>query len=398
MSTHKNLTWFNNSGDSLNFNYNDTSDRFEGNILFHENSTDTFKTYGLYMFEKVPSFEFELPELTLDKFQLFNEFGINIYGTINGSMSVSQKIDLIEPVNNDPNYFSKWIYGKDFELKFKVGTHLLFDNPIMEFVNPNQTYIVISSKKNAVMVLSLMDNNTFETTYLTTYTNPSTYNNAYISGINAIGVYNYIDQLYNNNLSNWSEPNFYDKYYVGRRLNIVNSEKNKNADLRFGQKLVTVSDDLLSDTMHFEYKASGVPNSDNIIIELITRSDLPLIYNGQVNITDHTISFNGSVYPKILKSGTPFKINGSINNNLIYNVSPIDNFTGNNQLLHYATQSLVMWNNIIYECIQGYTQSANDPSNSEYWTSAVGISSGYEISPDNTTYWKPSTFTDLVSI
>jgi len=396
MSTHKNLTWFNNSGDSLNFNYNDTSDRFEGNILFDENSTDTFKTYGLYMFEKVPSFEFELPELTLDKFQLFNEFGINIYGTINGSMSVSQKIDLIEPVNNDPNYFSKWIYGKDFELKFKVGTHLLFDNPIMEFVNPNQTYIVISSKKNAVMVLSLMDNSTFETTYLTTYTNPSTYNNAYISGINAIGVYNYIDQLYNNNLSNWSEPNFYDKYYVGRRLNIVNSEKNKNADLRFGQKLVTVSNDLLSDTMHFEYKASGVPNSDNIIIELITRSDLPLIYNGQVNITDHTISFNGSVYPKILKSGTSFKINGSVNNNLIYNVSPIDNFTGNNQLLYYATQSLVMWNNIIYECIQGYTQSANDPGNSEYWTSAVGISSGYEISPDNATYWKPSTFIPVV--
>ena len=74
MSNHKNLIWYNKEGDYLNFRYSDTTDRFEGNILFHENSTDTFKTYGLYMFERILAFEYEVPDvLTLAKFQLFNE-------------------------------------------------------------------------------------------------------------------------------------------------------------------------------------------------------------------------------------------------------------------------------------------------------------------------------------
>ena len=74
MSNHKNLVFFNKEGDYLNFNYNNTSDRFEGDIIFHENSSDTYKTVGLYMLEKIPSFEFELEgELSLNKFQLFNQ-------------------------------------------------------------------------------------------------------------------------------------------------------------------------------------------------------------------------------------------------------------------------------------------------------------------------------------
>ena len=59
MLNHKNLIFFNKEGDALNFTYNESVDRFEGSLLFHENSNDTFKTYGLYMFESVPSFEFD---------------------------------------------------------------------------------------------------------------------------------------------------------------------------------------------------------------------------------------------------------------------------------------------------------------------------------------------------
>ena len=82
MSNHKNLVWFNKEGDYLNFNYNDSLDRFEGDILFHENSSDTYKTYGLYMMEKVSSFKYELPGyLTTKKFQLFNEYGIHFYSS-----------------------------------------------------------------------------------------------------------------------------------------------------------------------------------------------------------------------------------------------------------------------------------------------------------------------------
>lgn len=391
MSNHKNLIFYNKEGDYLNFRYNDTTDRFEGNILFHENSTDTFKTYGLYMFEKIPAFEYEVPDvLTLSKFQLFNEYGIDIHG----AKYATQSVTLIEPVNNDPDFFSKWIYGINFESKFPIGTHIVFDTPFLEFTNSQQTYIVVGSKKGAIMVISLMDNQTFETTFYTIYSDTTQYGDIYISGLNLIGVYNYIDSFYNNNLSSWSEPNFYDKYTKGRRLNIVNSTKNKNADNRFTQKIVTVVDDNLTDTVYFEYDLPNIslPNNADLIIELITKTDLPLIYTGPLSISTNSISFSPSVVPIILKSGISFKINGSVNNTSFYTVDSIINFTSNNQSIYYATQSLVTYNNKIYECIQSYTQSGISPDTPEYFTSRVGGLTGYEITPDNTVYWKLSTY------
>ena len=134
MSNHKNLIFFNKEGDYLNFNYNNTNDRFEGDILFHQNSSDTFKTYGLYMMEKIPSFEFESPsELSLNKFQLFNEYGLHFYGANSGTQSVTN----IEPINNDYNFYSKWIYGEDFDSKFPIGTFILFNSP--HFTNTLET-------------------------------------------------------------------------------------------------------------------------------------------------------------------------------------------------------------------------------------------------------------------
>ena len=80
--SEKNLYFFNKEGDYLNFYYNDYDQRFEGNILFHENSNDTYKTYGIYTLEKIDSFEYELPgQLTTDKFQLFNDYGLHFYSS-----------------------------------------------------------------------------------------------------------------------------------------------------------------------------------------------------------------------------------------------------------------------------------------------------------------------------
>ena len=74
MADCKSLLFFNKEGDNLNFNFIDANDRFEGDMIFSENSTDTFKTIGLYIFEHIPSFEYELSStLQLNKFQLFND-------------------------------------------------------------------------------------------------------------------------------------------------------------------------------------------------------------------------------------------------------------------------------------------------------------------------------------
>ena len=49
-----NLIFFNSSGDYLNFQYNQAGDFYTGDLLFDQNSSDTFKTIGLYLFENIP--------------------------------------------------------------------------------------------------------------------------------------------------------------------------------------------------------------------------------------------------------------------------------------------------------------------------------------------------------
>ena len=362
MSNHKNLIFFNNSGDYLNFNYNDTTDRFEGDILFDQNSSDTYKTYGLYMMDKIPSFEFESPnELTLNKFQLFNEWGLHFYGTNNGTQSVTK----IEPINNDYDFYSKWIYGENFESKFPIGTFILFTTPFLEFTDTTKTYVVVSSKKNAIMILSTVDNATFENNYYSIYTDNNSYTNINIRGVNTLGVYNYIDSQYQNNLSDWSEPNFYDKFYVGKKLNLVNTNNNDG--------VVTVIEDNLTDAVHFEYSTKDLPQNSDLIIEVITRTDLPKIYDGGLNILDSKIYFDDYLnMPSILNPGREFKIIGSQNTNF-FTVADIPTFVGNTNLTFYDLESQIIFNNKIYQCIEAYTQSFSNtlnflrPDNSEYW-------------------------------
>lgn len=371
MLNQKDLVFFNKEGDYLNFNYNKSNERFEGDILFHENSTDTYKTYGLYMMENIPSFEFELPsELTTRKFQLFNEYGIHFYK----SEYKNESIVNIEPVNNDPSFYSKWIYGVDFEVKYPIGTLIKFNQPIFDFTNTNQSYVIVGTKKNAIMIIGEMDNATFENNFYSSYVDENSYINKTISGINAVGVYNYIDDLYNNNLSDWSEPDFYDYLHVGKKLNLINTESNES--------IVTINNIDITDQVHFEFSISDsdLPINSNLIIEVITKTDIPKIYNGGINITNDFIYINDILnYPTILKPGVEFKIIGSSNNQNFLTVSNIDTFIGNTQLTYYATQSQILFDNKIYECVQAYTQS--------FETQSTNF-----VTPNDTRYWSKPTY------
>jgi len=385
MSNHKNLVWFNKEGDYLNFKYNESVERFEGNILFHENSTDTFKTYGLYMMERLPSFEYELPgELTIAKFQLFNEFGLHLYG----ARYQSEQVTLIEPINNDFNFYSKWIYGENFEKKFPVGTIIKFDIPFLEFTDVNKTYAVVGSKKGAIMIISQMDNDTFETSYYNIYSVDNSYQDVMISGLNAIGVYDYVDGLYQTNLSPWSEPFFYDKYYLKRKLNLVNTELQTEEDVRNGTgyapSVVTIDNVDLTDQAHFEYSVSrtSLPSDSNLIIEVLTRMDIPKIYEGGIEIIGDSRLFlsTPSLYPQTIRPGKEIKIINSVNNTNFLTVGPIPDWNGIVNETFFATQSQVIYNNRIYQCIQAYTHSFGDintnsilPISTDYWGSPTYI-------------------------
>jgi hypothetical protein len=366
----KDLYFFNKEGDYLNFNYNELTQRWEGDILFHENSNDTFKTYGIYTLENVPSFDYELVgELTTKKFQLFNEHGFHFYS----SKSNSVNINFIEPVNNDPNFYSKWLYGENIETTFPIGTLIKFNSPVLEFNNINRTYCVVSSKKGAIMIISQMDNATFESTYFSFYTSSSLYNGVSISGINAVGVYHYINNFYENNLSLWNEPDFYDMVYVGKKLHVIGSDKNNES--------LTINNIDLTDQRHFEYYVdkNSLPTDTNLIVEIKTKTDVPRLYNGFIDVTsDGKFIIDPQYYPQLLKPGTEFKIVGSTNNTNFFTVAPIPNFDSTTTATFYATGSQVIFNNEIRQCVLAYTQSFSSPS--------------YFVDPRDVNYWGRPTY------
>jgi hypothetical protein len=64
------------------------------------------------------------------------------------------------------------------------------------------------------MIITTVDNSTFEN--MSKYRFYYLYEQVYIWI--RCGVYDYINTNYENNISSWSEPNFYDKLYVGKKI------------------------------------------------------------------------------------------------------------------------------------------------------------------------------------
>jgi len=302
-------------------------------------------------------------DLTLSKFQIFNEWGTHFYGARLGSFMMES----IEPVNNDPAFYSKWVYGTDFERIFPIGTFIMFESEFLEFQDTKKTYAVIGSKKGAVMIISDVDNATFESMYYTEYTNEGIVG-VTLRGSNLLGIYNYIGSDYKNNLSEWNEQNFYERYYAGKKLNVVNSSKNDG--------VYTVKESEIADAVHFEYYTKSVPTDKTLVIELMSRTDVPKIYDGGISISSGRVNFKSpSRFPKILKPGREFKIVGSSINSNFLTVSYIPRFASISELVVYSEKDQVLYNNNIYQCIKAYTQDYSSdltkgitPAGSpEYW-------------------------------
>lgn len=363
------LIFFDKEGHAINFNFNESTERYEGNLLFHENSSDTFKTIGLYMFEKLPAFSYEQvddlgnDELWLNKFQLFNEFGIDFVG----NKYSNEQIIKIESVNNDVNFYSKWIYGNNFESKFPLGSELKFDFSIAEFTNTDRTYTVVGSKKGAVMIISDMNNKSFNTAYAGALLIDTTYNGKTVTGINAIEIHEYIDSSYDFNLSDWSEPQFFQKLFNGQKLTIVNSQLNDG--------VVTVDNTGLVDNSYFRYQANESGLTSSLIIQYISGTDLPKIYNGGLTFdsSDNRLTFSSDI-PVFLRPGVEFSVPSSSLNTSFLTVDSISLFN-NTGLIPYQLESQVLYDGEIYECILAYTQSVTS-----------------EVTPKDTTYWIKSNF------
>ncbi len=99
------------------------------------------------------------------------------------------------------------------------------------------------------------------------------------------------------------------------------------------------------------------------------KTEPPNVYSGGLKADGNKLYFTGPI-PRVLRPGGVFTIPTSTVNYNYLTVDYIPNFLGNSNLIYYATQSQVIWNNLIYECVQSHTWSATSsvtPDDIEYW-------------------------------
>ena len=376
------LIWFNKEGDGLNFRYDSNNEKWSGSLIFDSNSDDTFKTIGIYLFERIPSFEYENPSIMqLRKFQLFNEFKF----IISGSSYMTQSVSRVSLPNTDSSFYSKWIYGIEFEKKFPIGSQIVFDTSFLEFNSKNRTYTVVKTKKDAILILSSVNNKDFSSRYgQELVIDPNSGNLPTISGVNSVGIYNYVDKNFKDTQSSWSEPGFYDYIYESQRFNLINTNHNNG--------VYTVNNTGLLDRVYNRSKLdiSSITQSSNLFIDIVLKDDLPTVYSGKLIIEYNRIILDRyESFPKILKPGVLFSIPESKVNTNFFEVDNVINFDTITSSKKFNIDDQILFNNRIYQCILSYTWSATSsisPTSSSYWRLSNYIPVSSTLIPETFNY------------
>lgn len=239
------LMFFNKEGDNLNFDLlrdeKTNAPIWDGDMLFHENGSDTFKSLGLYMLEKVEPITYK-DSLQTKKIALYNEHGMGLSPAIGTKVL----IDRIEVTNVAAGYYTKWLYSPGIDRKFPLGVELLIEDCYHVAVDPNgilqssakimdinsiqvdgtSLFSVVGLKRNAIMVITQSVNTAYNKTYrFGTFKNTQGKTIEIPQG--SVQSLNYI-KLYNVQQSNneWNDRLFMDSLYDRKKLSLLNSRKN----------------------------------------------------------------------------------------------------------------------------------------------------------------------------
>lgn len=354
-----NLLFFNKEGDNLNFELVEGEDGlpyWEGDMIFHVNSSDTFKTIGLYTLEKVEPLKFKTEDLYLRKLQMFNQYGIDFQSSVNNSNVF--EIDSIESVNNQSDYYTKWLYCPNIQNSVPIGSEIILSdfyevtvdttiptNPILtnfeiiEELDSNSTsggtdlFTVVGNKRNAIMVISKTNNNNFNKNY--GYGEYRLQNNS-IQNVpkGKIEVKNII-KVYDSHLFNfdWNEPFYKDLFYDRKKITLLNTQKNdgiytinyidNDISKDLNNKILKIDsikiDDLLvspelSFQIKIKFKTTKILLSSGIPVDFLPRASDSFL--NQRNILVWESVLNKDFTPPLLKANMGFSFE---------NVSPSEN-------------------------------------------------------------------------
>lgn len=245
-----NLLFFNKEGDNLNFEYvedDNGQEYWDGDMIFHLNSNDTFKTIGLYTLEKVNPIGFKSDNLNLRKMQLFNEYGMDFHPSYSGEI----EIESVEIVNKQSGFYTKWLNSPNIHLNIPIGSEIILkdfyhieiddsipSNPILTNFEIIQdlnsastsggynTFTVVDARKNSIMIISETENTNYNKNYgfgeFRLQTNSiQEIPKGKVESINLIKIID--SQKYN---TEWNEPSFKSQFYDRKKLTLVNSQRN----------------------------------------------------------------------------------------------------------------------------------------------------------------------------
>lgn len=261
------LLFFNKEGYAYNFEKN-IDGYYQGKILFDENSSDTFKTLGMYIFEEIPSSEMLYEDLTLINQEFYDYSGITIQGNTNIDPLTIKNITKV----NDGPYYSKWIIGDNFHTLFPKGSIISFTGlTTSNFSNPldyndftNNYYTVLETKPNSILILT----QTINTSYTSTYISGET------SSIYANNIISYTDyDNYYSTYSNLNSLNLYENQSIS-----INNESFEN-----NNGIFHIKDYNVGKKYYQEYNLSGLTSGDTLRFEVELLTERPKIYNGSIN-------------------------------------------------------------------------------------------------------------------
>lgn len=274
MSTpNSKLLFFDKEGYPYNLTYDPLTNQWNGKIYFDDNSSDTFRTLCMYVFENVSPYSFN-GIFDLRASQLFNYSGL----TFVPETFTGQTITDIQRVNASPLFYSKWIYGDAFDRKFPVGTVVCFNDvtgsttiSLNNFHGSGTTYYnVLGTKKNAFLI--------------TTYTNNQNFNFAFsggtVSAVSTIKAPDYGAQK----LVDYNNLN----YYKDKKLSVSGSLYNDG--------VYTYDDYNVLKTKVYDFQLPNIAYNTGTTLELdfYLMTQRPELYEGNVNIYYNSFGNNGT--------------------------------------------------------------------------------------------------------
>jgi len=253
MTNTDKLVFFNKKGYPYNFRLNENNEWY-GKIFFEPNSTGIFKTLGIYTLENVDSIEYATTMDIINN-EIYNTSGMTITKETYNDKVVTD----IKTANQNPNFYSKWIFGTDFQTYYPTGTVISFTGDFStgstDF-NYQYFFVVLRTKRDAFMITTTTDNDTYSYVFnsLTDDLKVQSYNT-----ISLLDTNKTLDASFNVD--------------IDQKISIVGSQSNDG--------VYEILNTGYTFTKIFDYNLSSVFNETiNVNLELLT--ERPLIYTGNL--------------------------------------------------------------------------------------------------------------------